>query len=164
MNRMIVSLAILIGLAAPAVAEAPPDAVAVTIPAFVDAGPQEAAPPAVASAPTVSPADKLPNPVDDPFAAIETLKAQKKQGWAVTILGAIVMLTMGLSRAAVRWPTSKLLAWFATNKTAIYITSSVGLVGAAAFNALALGGTWMAAAYTGAGAFFTLVHPGTPKA
>jgi hypothetical protein len=73
------------------------------------------------------------------------------------------MLTAGFARAADKWPNSKLFAWFKKKKTAIYVVSGLSLTSAAAFNALALGGTWMAAAYAAAGAFFTMLHPGTPS-
>jgi hypothetical protein len=139
---------------------------AVTVPPFEP--PSSAAPAdagsAATPAPAAKPADQLPNPVDDPLAAIETFKAQKKQGWAAGILAAVVMLTMGFSRAAAKWPTSRLFAWFAKNKTAIYIVSGLGVTSAAAFNAIALGGTWMAAVWSAVAAFFTMADPGKKPA
>ena len=145
---------------------------AVTVPPFTGSATAGSATPTptvittttTTTAPALAPSEKLHNPVDDPMAAIETVKAQKKQGWAVTILGCIVMLTAGLARGIQKWPNSKVFAWFAKNKAAVYIIAGLGVTGAAAFNALALGGTWVAAGYAGAGALFLMVHPGTTPA
>jgi hypothetical protein len=126
---------------------------------IADAGSGSAVTPAAAPTP---PSATLPNPVDDPLAVIDTVRLQKKQGWAPAILACIVMLTAGFSRAAAKWPSSKLLAWFAKNKTAIFLISGLSVTSAAAFNALALGGTWMAAAYAAVVAGASLLRPGTP--
>lgn len=111
---------------------------------------------------TTVPSDKLHNVVDDPVAAIDDLRNQKTQSWAVAILAALVITTSSLAQAAKKWPDSRALAWFAKNKTALFVIQGVGMSAAAAFNALALGGAWMAAVYAAGVAFFTLLHNGMP--
>ncbi len=106
-----------------------------------------------------APSDALANPVDDPIEAYSDLKGAKKQGWAVFLLACVVMLAAGLARAADKWPTVKPLAWIKANKWALLITSGAGLVAAAAYNALALGGSPYAAVLAAAGAVLTLIAP-----
>lgn len=125
---------------------------AVIVPALVDAG-------AVVAPEPAAPADKLHDITSDPVGAYNDVRDMQQKGWAFAVLAVIVILASGLSKAASKWPNSKLLAWFAKNKTAIFVVSSVGAVAAASFNALVLGGTWMAVAFAGAGAALALLHP-----
>lgn len=162
MNKIALSLLVAVGLSAASpvtVADPAPDA-AVLVDAGSGSGSSSAAPAAPAPEAKTPPSEALPNPVDDPIAAIETLRAQRKQGWAVTILAAVCMLVAGLSRAGSKWPDVKPLAWVRTNKTAILVSSGLALTSAAAFNALALGGTWLAALWAAVGAGLSLLHPG----
>lgn len=124
---------------------------------IVDGGTGVVAAPAADPPPTA-----LPNPVDNPGAAIDSLKAAKKLGWAAAILAAIVMLAAGLARAAAKWPTLPGLSWFAKHKTAIFVTAAVSTIGAAAYNAIALGGTWLAAGAAAVAALLTLIAPTPP--
>lgn len=123
----------------------------------VDAG--SAAGSGSATTPTPTPAEKLHNVVDDPLAAISDARALYKQGWAIFLLGLVVMTTATFARAAAKWPTVSLFAFFEKHKTVILVVSGIGATAAAAFNAIALGGTWFAAAYAALGAAFTMVAP-----
>jgi hypothetical protein len=105
------------------------------------------------------PSDSLDNPVDDPVAAWNDLKAAKKLGWAAAILAGLVMAAAGLARAGERWPSSRFLAWFIEHKTVIFVVSGVGAVSAAAFNTLVLGGTMMAVVFAAAGAALAMMTP-----
>ncbi len=154
--RKILVVAFILGLASPLAAE--PDA-AIPFPpgttdVYVDAG----TPPLIVVTPT-KPSDKLHDPISEPAAAFDDLKAAKKQGWAAAILCALVLFTTAFARASTRWPSSKLFAWFAKRKTAIFVIGGAGTVAAAAFNVLALGGEWTAVMWAGAGAALALIAP-----
>lgn len=115
--------------------------------------------PSATSAAEVTPAEKLRNPADDPIGAFDDARAAYKQGWAFFLLACLVMLTAGLVRAAKKWPSSMLLAWFVTHATLLYVIECVGAVAAAAFDALARGGTWYAVGYVALGAVLTIIAP-----
>lgn len=104
-----------------------------------------------------APADQLHNPVDAPVAAYDDFKAAQKIGWPLALLAALVMLTRGIATAATRWSISW-LAWLAKGAAATAI-SGAGAIGAAAFNTLALGGTWFAVAVAAMGALLALMTP-----
>lgn len=152
MTRFVLALCLLFSFASIAVADP------IAIEPMHDAGALDAG---SASAPVVAeaPSASLSNPVDDPLGAFDDARSAKKQGWAIFVLACIVMTTAGLARAGTKWGDSKFLAWFVKNKTLVYVVSSLGAVSAAAFDALALGGTWGAAGFAGVGAFLTLVMP-----
>lgn len=153
MTRLLVTLAIALGLLGLTCQLAAGDAVV--------AGSDAVASPPMPTGPAAqTPADKLHNPVDEPAAAYDDLKAAKRQGWAAAILAALVMLTAGLARAAQRWSA---LAFFAKNKHALLVLGGVSTVGAAAFNALLDGGAWTAVLLAAAGTVLSLITP-TPKA
>lgn len=158
MRTMFLASLIVLGLTTSIAAQ--PDA-GVTIPP----PPAEPSPVPVASSPAApsasepKPSEQLPNPVDDPRAAYDAVKAAKKQGWAAAILASLVMLTAGFARASTRWPTSKPFAWVAKHKTVLLVISGVSLVSCAAFDALVLGGQWMAVLWAAIGAALTLIVP-----
>lgn len=127
---------------------------AVTTPA--DAGSGSATP-----APT-QPSDALANPVDDPIEAYSDLKAAKRLGWAPFLLAIVVMLTAAFARAGQKWPAVKPLAWVAKKKWALLAISGAGLVAAASYNALALGGSAYAALLAAGTAVLALIRPTTP--
>lgn len=113
----------------------------------------------VGSGSAMSPADRLHDPIAYPFQAIDDARGAWKNGWAFGILATIVILTHGLASAVGRWPNSRLLKWFAQNKTAIFVVSGIGTVAGASFNALALGGTWLAALFAGVAAILAVIKP-----
>lgn len=140
-----------------------------------DAAPVEPAPSAPAASegsagagsattPATKPSDALANPVDDPLEAINNARQAFKQGWAVGLLAVLVMLTAAFARAGQKWPTAKPLAWIAKKKWALLAISGAGLVGAAAYNALALGGSPYAALLAAGGAVLALVMPKSSEA
>lgn len=109
---------------------------------------------------TVAPADAIPDPLANPVKALDAAKDAKQKGWAYFLLFCAVMLTVTLTRAAAKWPTAPVLSQIAKHKTVILVVTCGGFVSAAAFNALALGGDWMAVAYAGGGALLTFVTAG----
>jgi hypothetical protein len=139
-----------------------PDAGAVIVEPFTGSG--SAAQPTVTTTTTttIAPADALPNPVDDPVAAVSAVKAAKKQGWAAAILATIVMLVAGLCRASMRWPSAPVLSTIAKHKTVIFVVTCLGAGAGAAFNALTQGGDWMAVAWAGVGSVLLFINAGGP--
>lgn len=113
-------------------------------------------------APESKPSDALANPVDDPIEAYSDLKAAKRLGWAPFLLAIVVMLTAAFARAGQKWPTVKPLAWVAKKKWALLAISGAGLVAAASYNALALGGSAYAALLAAGTAVLALIRPTTP--
>lgn len=84
-----------------------------------------------------TPADKLNDPISSPQAAFDDLKAAKKLGWGLLVLATLIMLCRLVGRLGYK-PLS-------TGRAAV-VTAAVGTVAVTAYNALALGGTWLAAA------------------
>lgn len=142
------------------------DAGVTVIPAMVDASVSEAAPATVTTTTTTvapqKPADAIPDPLANPVQAYDALKDAKKKDWGYFLLFCGVMLTATLTRAAAKWPTAPVLSQIAKHKTVILVVTCAGFVSAAAFNALALGGDWLAVAKTAAAAMLTFVLP-SPK-
>jgi hypothetical protein len=124
-------------------------------PAIGDAGPSS-------GSATAAPADRLHDPIANPTASFNDVKDAWSISWGAGLLAAIVTLTTGLARATSRWPNARLLRWFAKNKTAIFVVTGIGTVAAASFNALALGGTWLAALWAGIAAVLALIAPKHP--
>ena len=108
--------------------------------AFADDGSGSAAAitaPATGSAATAAPSDQLHDPLSAPAAAFDDLKAARKIGWPLAILAALVITAKLLSRLGGVW--SKL----GTGHAALAI-GALSAGSCAAYNALALGGSWMA--------------------
>lgn len=162
MRSAIVSLALIIGFAAPVFA----DGATVIIPAMIDAGVGSADGSATTTTTqvtvTTGPADKLHNPVDDPLAALSDVREAKKQGWAFAILAVVVMLVAGFARASVRWPTLPVLSQIAKHKTVIFAVACLGASAVGAYNALALGGSWYSVLVAGGGAALLFINAGAP--
>lgn len=97
--------------------------------------------PAPAAAPVVEkklPSSQLADPLTSPQQSYNDLKAAKRLGWGVF---ALALLIVGCRLAG------KLGGWFkplATGRVAV-VVAGIGAVAIAAYNALALGGTWMSA-------------------
>lgn len=106
------------------------------------------------------PADELDDPVTNPSAAFDDAKAMHKLGWPLLLLATLIMVAKGLLTAGKRWKW-KWLTWLNTGVRAVAIAGVI-TVGSAAFNTLALGGTYVAVLIAAAGALFTLIAP-TPK-
>lgn len=107
--------------------------------------------------PSTGPADQLHDPIDDPGPAYDDLvRAKKSGGWALALLAGFVMIT----RVLARLPGS-LGAWFRVGVRATVVAAG-GAIGVAAFNALALGGTWIAVLFAAVGAGLALITPIPP--
>ena len=123
-------------------------------------------PPAVAavgsgsgsSSAALTTAQAFPDPVDSPAATIDTLKAAKAIGWACLVFAALTVLARVAGRLGkdVKW-----FAWLGKGKAAVLV-GAVGALALATYNALALGGTLIAAALAG---LVALAHylDATPK-
>lgn len=106
------------------------------------------------------PADVLDDPVTNPAAAFDDAKAMHKLGWPLLLLASLIMIAKGLLTAGKRWSWSW-LKWLNTGVRAVAIAGVI-TVASAAFNTLALGGTYFAVMVAAAGALFTMIAP-TPK-
>lgn len=93
-----------------------------------------------ATAPVI-PAD----PVIHPVATIDTLKAAKQIGWACLAFAILTVTARVVGRLG---KDVKQLAWLHKGKAAV-IVGAVGALALATYNALALGGTLLAAALAG---------------
>ena len=110
------------------------------------------------AAPVARPSDALHDPIDDLGGAIDDAAAAKRQGWPLGLLVGVVLVSRGLGTARRRWPGVSALRWMAGR--AGLLTIGAGAVAAAAVDALALGGSWFAAAAAAIGAALALLDPG----
>lgn len=120
-------------------------------------------PPPVSEPPIVNvrPSETLHDPLTDLGASIDDLAAARHVGWALATLGALIMLSRSLQVAGRRWPAVGWLAWLNTGSRG-FALAGLAAVGAAAFDALALGGTWLAVAFAAFGSLLALLSPGAP--
>lgn len=159
MKRLLVlfTLGLVLGLFVPRIAHAqdagPLTPGPIAVPEFIPSNAGSATPPAA------DPASQLHNPVDSPIASIDDAKQAYKQNWALGILAVLVMLIAGLSKAASKWPTLPGLSYFSKHKTLMLVISGAGLTAAAAYNSLALGGSWYATLAVAGGAALALISP-----
>lgn len=114
----------------------------------------------VGSGSAALPADVLHDPVTHPQAAFDDARAAQKIGWPLCVLAVLIMLARGAQTAGKKWAW-RWLAWLNTGVRA-FVLAGIGTVGAAAFNSLALGGTWFAVALAAAASLLALMAP-TPK-
>lgn len=130
----------------------------------VEAAPLPAAGSAAAEQPKPVPSDSLANPVDDPVEAYSDLKAAKKQGWAFAILAGLIMLAAALGRAATKWPNWPVLSWINKHKKVLIVSAAISVTATAAFNALSLGGSWLAVVGAGGGALLAFINAAPSEA
>lgn len=111
-------------------------------PALVDAGVTHDAGSgsgsAIVTAPVTQPSDAIDDPVSNPAAAFDDIKAAKKLGWGVLALAIIIVACKGLSKVG------GVFKKLGEGKFAL-VVGSVGTLAMTAYNALMLGGTWVAA-------------------
>lgn len=100
--------------------------------AVVDAGSGSAA--------SSTPADKLADPVDNPTAAYDDLKAAKRESWPVLAFAIVLMLARVVGKAGKSVP---LLAKLATGRVAVVVAGAAA-VAAAGYNAAFAGGSAIA--------------------
>lgn len=97
-----------------------------------------------------------PDPLTDPAAAFDSFRALAKIGWPVTVLAAVVVAARLLSKLGGRFG-------FLAGKPAAVI-AAVASVAAAAFDVLALGGSWASVVGAAVVAGAALWHPEPKKA
>ena len=88
--------------------------------------------------PVPTPADQLDNPLTNPVAAYDDLKAAKRIGWGVLVLAVLVMASRLLGMLG------GVFAFLKKGRVSL-VVAAVGTFAVTAYNALLLGGTWMAA-------------------
>jgi hypothetical protein len=145
MPKFLVSILIVLGLSAinPALADDAPDAGAVIVPAFVDAGPHPAldAGPIAAPAP---PSAAIHDPAEAPLAAWDDAKAARKAGWPVLVFFVLVAISKALAYGREKLASvpliGKLAVWLSTGKRAVAI-AALGVVGVAGYDKLMSGGS-----------------------
>lgn len=111
---------------------------------------------------TTLPVDKLHDPAANPLAAISDVEALKSQGWGLLLVGLLVQLGRIVRDTAPELedepgPVGRAAMWLATGRRAVLIAGAIG-VASAAFNALALGGSWVAPALAAIGAALAATH------
>lgn len=85
------------------------------------------------------PATAIPaDPLAQPQAAFDELQAAKKLGWPILVLVVLIIASRLLARLG------GVFTFLGTGKASLVI-AGVGAVALAAYNAIALGGTWLAA-------------------
>lgn len=104
----------------------------------VDAGPTLDAGPGSGSGAVALPSDSIHDPVTDPAATYDDMKAAKKLGWGILALAIIIVVCKVLARLG------GMFKKLGEGKFAL-IVASVGTLAMTAYNALLLGGTWLAA-------------------
>ncbi len=114
--------------------------------AELDAG-IAAAPSVEVTAPVIVvavPSDAIADPVKEPAAAFDDVKAARKTGWTLALLVVLIMALRGLGYF-------KGLSFFKKDRVAIVVAGAL-TVATSLFDTLILGGTWVAALYAAAGA------------
>lgn len=91
---------------------------------------------------TPLPSDGLHDPTKEPAATLSDLESAKKIGWSALVFAVLTILArlVGAWGKSVSW-----LGWLNTGKTAV-VVGFIGATAAAMFNALASGGSLLAAA------------------
>lgn len=96
-----------------------------------------------------------PDPVVDPAAAFDSFRALYKIGWPITVIAGIAVLARLLGRFVPKFK-------FLSGKPAAVI-AVVAAVGAAAFDVLALGGSWGSVVMAAITSLLTLWNPAPVK-
>lgn len=114
---------------------------AVTVEPFAPQPTETALAPDATAAPATeqtAPADALHDPLTNPAGAYDDIRAAKRTGWGAVFLVVLIMACGVASRI------SASLSWLAKPRVLLAV-GSLGTFGATAYNAIALGGTWVAA-------------------
>lgn len=108
-----------------------------------------------------SPSAELDNPIESPRAAFDDLKAAKKTSWPLAVLAGLIMLLRTAAKVGAKF---KSFGWLAKGKAAV-ATAGALVVATAAFDVLAMGGSWVSVLTAAAAAGFALLVPvAAPKA
>lgn len=117
--------------------------------------------------PTTKPSDTVVNPVTQPVQAWSDEKAARKVGWPLAIWLGLVMLGKGLAYSRDKFKTTpvigKLAAWLAKGKGAM-ILAAIGGCGAAGYDTVVNGGSWVAALVAAGAALGGVMHSTTKDA
>ena len=105
------------------------------------------------------PSTTIDDPIVAPSAAWDDLKAARKTSWPLAVLAGLIMLARLAGSAGSKM---KALAWLGKGKAA-FAAAGVLAVATAAFDVLALGGSWVSVLTAAAAAGFALMVP-TPTA
>lgn len=99
-----------------------------------------------------------PLPPSDAIDGVEDVRdAARSHGWALGALVGLILVGRTMRRARRRWPASRALAWM--GGPAGLIVGGSAIVASAAYDALALGGSWLAAGFAAVGAVLYLLDP-----
>lgn len=135
-------------------------------PALAQPAPGSAEVESGSAAPT-KPSDAVVNPVQHPEQAWDNEKAARKVGWPLAIWLGMVMLGKALAYSRDKLKTTpligKLAAWLAKGKGAMILAAIVG-VGAAGYNTMMGGGSWVAAIVAAGAAIGGVMHSTTKGA
>lgn len=172
LTRAMLALALVCGFAlAPSTARSPSAWADTTSDAgVVDAGSAATTPATVTTTTTTTTAEAVPNPVKSPAAAWDDAKAAKKTSWPLLVWLLLVMLGKALAygRVALKGVpvVGKLAARLAVGKAAM-VVAAIGAIGAAGYDVLVSGGSWVAALVASGAALGGVLHsttqpPATP--
>jgi hypothetical protein len=132
---------------------------AVSFDAGAPAADAAAAPPASVEPAPIASSSSLADPTVAPIQAVSQLAQLEHVGWPLALLAVLIML----SRAGVALaPRYALTAKLERGKR-LMVVAGVGTVAAAAFNTVALGGSWTAALVGAAGVVFAMLSPHAPQ-
>lgn len=105
---------------------------------------------------SAQPSDALHDPLKEPAAVIDDVKAARHQSWPLAVLVALIAVTKSLA-----FLPGTVGKWFATGKQAMVVAGVLGVT-VALYNAVALGGSWYAAGGAAVVALIALLSPHAP--
>lgn len=105
---------------------------------------------AATPAPTAKPSDALHDPVSDPGATLDDVKAAKKYGWGAAGFAVLLVVLKLASKAK----SIGALAWLGKGRVATVVAGAT-VVLAGCYDTLMQGGSWVATAIAGGIAFAT---------
>ena len=109
----------------------------------------------------VAPADQLHDPVQQPIAAIDDVRAAAKTSWPLAIIAVLILVTKALSYVGGK--LAPLGRWLSTARNAM-IVAAVGTLLATAYNTMFAGGSWYAVLVAVGGSLLALLSPTAPAA
>lgn len=106
----------------------------------------------------------LHDPFEDPIAAWSDAQNLRKAGWPFLVFGGLLGVSKALAYFSLKLrnvPVFGVVAkWLAVDKRVVWV-AGIGAIGAAGYDVLLQGGTWVAAAFAGVAILIGLVHPTT---
>lgn len=104
-----------------------------------------------------APSAAIDDPLSAPSAAFDDLKAAKKTSWPLAVLAGLIMLLRTAAKVGAKYAW---FGWLAKGKAAV-ATAGLLVVATAAFDVLAMGGSWVSVLTAAAAAGFALLVPVT---